>query len=146
MFDSFLQVVVCSCQGGVQDTRQLTLTCTKEFSFPFDSCFSLKTKQRGLLYNLGWIQITSVISEPRAAASQTPGKDRENTCGNVSRLLPKLSVITFTLTSAKELKKKEKERKEKKKNPSKLFFSWLLFASVVLFLTVGFSRCTKILL
>lgn len=34
--------MVCPCQGGVQDSKLLTLTCAEKLSFSFDSCFSLK--------------------------------------------------------------------------------------------------------
>lgn len=82
--DYVLQVVVRPCQGGVQDSKLLTLTCAEKLSFSFDSCFSLKQNKKKKpkrqnwtfihTHCLGWIQTTWAISEPRAAIPQTPGR------------------------------------------------------------------------
>lgn len=132
--------MACSCQGGVQDTKQPTLTCTKEFSFPLDSCFSLKTKQNRTFIQLGVDTSHFCNFRAQRGYSLDTGEGREKGCGfgRVSRLTFKVVCHYFYTYISKGIfkKRKKKIRKEKKT----LFFSWLLFASSVLFLTVwGFQ-------
>lgn len=127
---------MCSCQGGVQDTKQLTLTCAKELSFPFDSWFSLKTKQNRAFIQLGVDTSHSCNFRAQGGYSLDIREgQRTNIRGRVSRLTFK--VVCHLLLHLYQQRNFKKEKGKKKKT---LFLSWLLFASFVLFLTVwGFQ-------
>lgn len=143
--DYVLQVVVRPCQGGVQDSKLLTLTCAEKLSFSFDSCFSLKQNKKknqkdktGLLYILtawGGYKPLGQFQSPERLFLRHQEEPRESMGQRFEANFQ--SCLSLLLNSDQQRKKKTKH----------LFFFLASFCLLCSFsLLYGVSRCRKILL